>query len=376
MTTRPVHDALAVAHVIDPDLLTTRAPAGRDRRHPRPLPRPHGRRPAPAHGPPSRTPHVAVDVDADALHRPADRAGSRSPAVSDAEFPFQRRLGAFPLRNGRTEFRVWAPSPMRSAARRRRRPRARARRLRHLRGDGRRRRRATTTSSSLDGDAAARPVLALAAARACAARRGSSTRSAFEWTDGDFRTPGLHDAVIYELHVGTFSPEGTFDGAIPYLQAPRRARRDRDRADARGRVPRRARLELRRRLPERRPVLLRRPARAPAARRRRARRSASAVMLDVVYNHVGASGTKALLGLRPVLHRTSTRRPGAPASTSTASTATPSASGSARAPSSGCATSTSTACGWTRSTRSSTRAPSTSWPRSRAACTPSTRARS
>ena len=39
----------------------------------------------------------------------------------------------------------------------------------------------------------------------------------FEWTDGDFRTPGLHDAVLYELHVGTFSPEGTFDGAIPFL---------------------------------------------------------------------------------------------------------------------------------------------------------------
>ena len=94
------------------------------------------------------------------------------------------------------------------------------------------------------------------------------------------------------------------------------------------------------------------------------------MILDVVYNHVGASGTKALHGLRPVLHRTSTRRPGAPGSTSTASTATPSASGSARAPRAGCATSTSTACGWTPSTRSSTRAPSTSWPRSPAASTP------
>ena len=27
------------------------------------------------------------------------------------EFPFQRRLGAYPLRTGRTEFRVWAPNP-------------------------------------------------------------------------------------------------------------------------------------------------------------------------------------------------------------------------------------------------------------------------
>ena len=27
------------------------------------------------------------------------------------EYPFQRRLGAIPLRNGRTQFRVWAPEP-------------------------------------------------------------------------------------------------------------------------------------------------------------------------------------------------------------------------------------------------------------------------
>ena len=66
----------------------------------------------------------------------------------------------------------------------------------------------------------------------------------FEWTDGDFRTPGLHDAVIYELHVGTFSPEGTFDGAIAVPGRARRAGRDRDRDHARGRVPRHARLGL------------------------------------------------------------------------------------------------------------------------------------
>ena len=27
------------------------------------------------------------------------------------EYPFERRLGATPLRSGRTEFRVWAPNP-------------------------------------------------------------------------------------------------------------------------------------------------------------------------------------------------------------------------------------------------------------------------
>ena len=36
-----------------------------------------------------------------------------------------------------------------------------------------------------------------------------------------------------------------------------------------------------------------------------------AVILDVVYNHVGASGSAGADGVRPVLHRTSTRRRGA-----------------------------------------------------------------
>jgi malto-oligosyltrehalose trehalohydrolase len=35
----------------------------------------------------------------------------------------------------------------------------------------------------------------------------------FEWTDDAWRNRAWHEAVIYELHVGTFSPEGTFAGA-------------------------------------------------------------------------------------------------------------------------------------------------------------------
>src|SRR5205085_1785197 len=35
---------------------------------------------------------------------------------------------------------------------------------------------------------------------------------AFEWSDGEWRGRPWTDAVIYELHVGTFSPEGTFRG--------------------------------------------------------------------------------------------------------------------------------------------------------------------
>ncbi len=41
---------------------------------------------------------------------------------------------------------------------------------------------------------------------------------AFAWTDGGWRGRPLDgSSVIYELHVGTFSPEGTFDGAIARL---------------------------------------------------------------------------------------------------------------------------------------------------------------
>jgi maltooligosyltrehalose trehalohydrolase len=44
---------------------------------------------------------------------------------------------------------------------------------------------------------------------------------AFSWTDSGWRGLPLRDYLIYELHVGTFTPEGTFDAAIaklPYLK--------------------------------------------------------------------------------------------------------------------------------------------------------------
>ena len=40
---------------------------------------------------------------------------------------------------------------------------------------------------------------------------------AFKWTDNNWHTPPLPSAVMYELHIGTYSPEGTFDGAIQHL---------------------------------------------------------------------------------------------------------------------------------------------------------------
>ncbi len=40
---------------------------------------------------------------------------------------------------------------------------------------------------------------------------------AFEWTDDGWRGVPLAEYAIYEMHVGTFSEEGTFDGAIAHL---------------------------------------------------------------------------------------------------------------------------------------------------------------
>ena len=41
--------------------------------------------------------------------------------------------------------------------------------------------------------------------------------SAFHWTDDAWRGVAMADFVIYELHIGTFTPEGTFDAAISRL---------------------------------------------------------------------------------------------------------------------------------------------------------------
>jgi maltooligosyltrehalose trehalohydrolase len=42
--------------------------------------------------------------------------------------------------------------------------------------------------------------------------------SQIPWTDRDWKGVRQEDFVFYELHVGTFSPEGTFDGVIPRLR--------------------------------------------------------------------------------------------------------------------------------------------------------------
>lgn len=39
----------------------------------------------------------------------------------------------------------------------------------------------------------------------------------FDWNDGPWFNLPLQDYVFYEIHVGTFTPEGTFDAVIPHL---------------------------------------------------------------------------------------------------------------------------------------------------------------
>src|SRR3954470_2453729 len=42
-------------------------------------------------------------------------------------------------------------------------------------------------------------------------------QSAYEWHDADWPGRDLAGAVVYELHVGTFTPGATFDSAIERL---------------------------------------------------------------------------------------------------------------------------------------------------------------
>jgi maltooligosyltrehalose trehalohydrolase len=217
--------------------------------------------------------------------------------MSDPVLPFERPLGARPTGDGGTEFRVWAPRPERIA----------------LRADGRDH---ELADAGLGVREAVLPVppggeyayviagveLPDPASRAQPhGLRGPSLvldPGVFEWTDDGFVPPDLADSVIYELHVGTFTPEGTFDAVIPHLGGLR---------------------ELGITTIELLPVAEFPGAHGwgydgvylsaahsayggpPALQRLvdAAHAEGLAVLLDVVYNHVGASGAQALEAFGP-----------------------------------------------------------------------------
>ena len=96
--------------------------------------------------------------------------------------------------------------------------------------------------------------------------------------------------MIYELHVGTFTVEGTYEAAARELPALARSRDHRRRADAGRRIRRRFRVGIRRRrsLGARR-TSTGRPTICAASSTARTRVGLG-VILDVVYNHLGPDG--------------------------------------------------------------------------------------
>src|SRR5690349_21564234 len=127
--------------------------------------------------------------------------------------PFERRLGATPRADGTVTFRIWAPSADGVAL--------------HIHGEQRTMEEAGYGVYELTTEAAPGDDYWFAAGGARhpdpASRwqpeglRGPSRivdPRQFAWTDRGYDTPPLQDLVIYELHIGTFSAEGTFEGAI------------------------------------------------------------------------------------------------------------------------------------------------------------------
>ena len=233
----PVHDALAVAHVIRPDLLRTEhLPVEIDIAL---GPGPRAARSSTAAAAPARRPNarVALDVDADGfIDLLTERIGSLTcrddslPAPAGRGPAAQRAHGVPRVGAGRAGQRCASAArdiALEPAGLRHLRGDRRRRRRRRLRVRARRRARCPTRARAGSPRASAGPSRVVDPLRVRVDRRRLPRRRA------------CHDAVIYELHVGTFSPEGTFDGAIPHLRDAGRARGDGDRADAGGRVPRR-----------------------------------------------------------------------------------------------------------------------------------------
>ena len=67
----------------------------------------------------------------------------------------------------------------------------------------------------------------------------------FRWTDFGWKSPALHELVIYELHVGTFTPEGTFEAIITRFDHLKRIGVNAHRVDAGRGLRRRPELGLR-----------------------------------------------------------------------------------------------------------------------------------
>ena len=139
-------------------------------------------------------------------------------AAAAAElYPWERALGARPLGDGRCDFRVWAP-------------RAHSIALRLASGDVALTEAGhgiyETTCERAAGEDYWFVVDGVPRPDPCSRWQPEGVRgpsrvvepAAWGGAGAAFSTPPLEDLVLYELHVGTFTPEGTFDAAIPHLR--------------------------------------------------------------------------------------------------------------------------------------------------------------
>ena len=135
-------------------------------------------------------------------------------------YPWEAPLGAFPTPDGSTRFRVWAPRAGVLA----------------LDRDGARTPLEPAGHGIFEAEVPAAPGADYAylvdgerLPDPCSRWQPGGLRGpsrvldagAFAWTDAGFAPPPLRDTVLYELHVGTFTPEGTFEAAIPHLRGLR-----------------------------------------------------------------------------------------------------------------------------------------------------------
>ncbi len=211
-----------------------------------------------------------------------------------SEYPWERPLGARVLAEGAVEFRTWAPNADSVSVR--------------LGGHDHELTEAgygvyETVADAAPGDDYQFVLDGETFPDPCSrfqpeGIRGPSRVVASSRAADGFDPPRLQSLVVYELHVGTFSPEGTFDGAIAHL----------DELAALGVTA----IEL---MPVAEfpghhgwgydGIYLSAPQSSyggPDGLRRlvqAAHRVGLAVILDVVYNHVGASGTPALEAFGP-----------------------------------------------------------------------------
>ena len=117
----------------------------------------------------------------------------------------------------------------------------------------------------------------------------------------DWRGAGLAGQVIYEMHVGTFTQEGTWEAARANCRNWR-TWHHRDRGDAARRLRRPLRLGLRRRQPVRPHAAVRHGPTTCAASSIAPTPLGIGVILDVVYNHLGPDGNYLGAVLHGLLH--------------------------------------------------------------------------